>query len=85
MVYIFLFLGFSTGQIQLIDPVKKELSKLFNEERLIDKSKVTCLRWVPGSRSLFLAAHASGNSLSKMCPFSVSYIFHYFRSVLCLQ
>lgn len=55
-----LLIGFSTGQIQLIDPIKKELSKLFNEERLIDKSKVTCLRWVPGSRSLFLAAHASG-------------------------
>ena len=53
-------LGFSTGQIQLIDPIKKELKKLFNEERLIDKTKVTCLRWVPGSRSLFLAAHASG-------------------------
>lgn len=55
-----LLIGFSTGQIQLIDPVKKELNKLFNEERLIDKTRVTCLRWVPGSRSLFLAAHASG-------------------------
>ncbi|KAJ8984303.1 hypothetical protein NQ317_012273 [Molorchus minor] len=55
-----LLIGFSTGQIQLIDPIKKELSKLFNEERLIDKSRVTCLCWVPGSRSLFLAAHASG-------------------------
>ncbi|KAK4883772.1 hypothetical protein RN001_000043 [Aquatica leii] len=55
-----LLIGFSTGQIQLIDPIKKELNKLFNEERLIDKSRVTCLRWVPGSRCLFLAAHASG-------------------------
>ncbi|EFA07158.1 WD repeat-containing protein 20-like Protein [Tribolium castaneum] len=55
-----LLIGFSTGQIQLIDPIKKELNKLFNEERLIDKTRVTCLRWVPGSRSLFLAAHASG-------------------------
>lgn len=43
---VFLLIGFSTGQIQLIDPIKKELSKLFNEERLIDKTKVTCLRWV---------------------------------------
>ncbi|CAH1164439.1 unnamed protein product [Phaedon cochleariae] len=56
-----LLIGFSTGQIQLIDPVKKELSKLFNEERLIDKSRVTCLRWVPGSKSLFLVAHSSGH------------------------
>ncbi|ENN80023.1 hypothetical protein D910_06156 [Dendroctonus ponderosae] len=55
-----LIIGFTTGQIQLIDPFKKEFSKLFNEERLIDKTKVTCLKWVPGSRSLFLAAHASG-------------------------
>ncbi|XP_037963407.2 WD repeat-containing protein 20 [Plutella xylostella] len=55
-----LVIGFSTGQIQLIDPIKKELSKLYNEERLIDKSRVTCIRWVPGSSNLFLAAHASG-------------------------
>lgn len=55
-----LLIGFSTGQIQLIDPIKKETNKLFNEERLIDKSRVTCLRWIPGSRCLFLAAHASG-------------------------
>lgn len=27
---------------------------------MIDKTRVTCLRWVPGSSSLFLAAHASG-------------------------
>lgn len=27
-----LVIGFSTGQIQLIDPIKKELSKLYNEE-----------------------------------------------------
>lgn len=55
-----LLIGFSTGQIQLIDPFKKEINKLFNEERLIDKSKVTCLKWVPGSKSLFLSAHVSG-------------------------
>lgn len=27
-----LLVGFSTGQIQLVDPIKKELSKLYNEE-----------------------------------------------------
>lgn len=27
-----LLVGFSTGQIQLIDPIKKELSKLYNED-----------------------------------------------------
>ncbi|KPJ17704.1 WD repeat-containing protein 20 [Papilio machaon] len=55
-----LVVGFSTGQIQLIDPIKKELSKLYNEERLIDKTRVTCIKWVPGSSNLFIAAHASG-------------------------
>ncbi|XP_059050807.1 WD repeat-containing protein 20-like [Achroia grisella] len=55
-----LVIGFSTGQIQLIDPIKKELSKLYNEERLIDKTRVTCIRWVPGSSNLFITAHASG-------------------------
>ncbi|CAH0728163.1 unnamed protein product, partial [Brenthis ino] len=55
-----LVIGFSTGQIQLIDPIKKELSKLYNEERLIDKTRVTCIKWVPGSSNLFISAHASG-------------------------
>ncbi|KAL0969615.1 hypothetical protein UPYG_G00229860 [Umbra pygmaea] len=56
-----LLVGFSAGQVQLIDPIKKETSKLFNEERLIDKSRVTCVKWVPGSEGLFLVAHSSGN------------------------
>ncbi|XP_048831167.1 WD repeat-containing protein 20 [Brienomyrus brachyistius] len=56
-----LLVGFSAGQVQLIDPIKKETSKLFNEERLIDKSRVTCVKWVPGSEGLFLVAHSSGS------------------------
>ncbi|XP_043499471.1 WD repeat-containing protein 20 isoform X1 [Polistes fuscatus] len=55
-----LLVGFSTGQIQLIDPIKQEFSKLYNEDRLIDKSKVTCIKWVPGSNNLFLVSHSSG-------------------------
>ncbi|CAH0395701.1 unnamed protein product [Bemisia tabaci] len=55
-----LLVGFSTGQVQLIDPIKKELSKVYNEERLVDKTKVTCIRWVPKSPNLFLVSHASG-------------------------
>uniref|UniRef100_A0A1I7XM78 WD_REPEATS_REGION domain-containing protein n=1 Tax=Heterorhabditis bacteriophora TaxID=37862 RepID=A0A1I7XM78_HETBA len=41
---------YKAGQIQLIDPFHKEYqaSRLFNEERFIDKSSVTCLKWVPG-------------------------------------
>ncbi|XP_039282763.1 WD repeat-containing protein 20 [Nilaparvata lugens] len=55
-----LLIGFSTGQVQLIDLVKKDVSKLYNEERLIDKTKVTCMRWVPGSPNSFVVSHSSG-------------------------
>lgn len=33
----------------------------FSPQRLIDKSKVTCLKWLPKSENLFLASHASGH------------------------
>uniref|UniRef100_A0A0N5AK11 WD_REPEATS_REGION domain-containing protein n=1 Tax=Syphacia muris TaxID=451379 RepID=A0A0N5AK11_9BILA len=58
-----LIIGFSAGQIQLIDPFQKEfhVSHLFNEDRFIDKTAVTCLRWVPGQSHNFLASHTSGN------------------------
>jgi WD repeat-containing protein 20 len=58
-----LLIGFSAGQIQLIDPQQKELpnSKLFNEERQIDRTAVTCLQWIPDGRNVFVASHASGN------------------------
>ncbi|XP_017037731.1 WD repeat-containing protein 20 [Drosophila kikkawai] len=58
-----LLVGFTTGQIQLVSPQvgPREVRKLFNEERLIDKTKVTCLKWLPNSPHLFLAAHASGH------------------------
>lgn len=59
---ISLIVGFSHGQVQLIDlhgrPDQEHVS--FNIDRLIDKSRVTCLRWLPNSASLFLVAHASG-------------------------
>ena len=32
---VMLLVGFTAGQVQLIDPIKKELSKLYNEEVLI--------------------------------------------------
>ncbi|EDV90628.1 WD repeat-containing protein 20 [Drosophila grimshawi] len=58
-----LLVGFTTGQIQLVSPQQgpRELRKLFNEERLIDKTKVTCLKWLPNSPHLFLASHSSGH------------------------
>lgn len=58
-----LVVGFSTGPIQLFDPIKREEKdfKTFNEHTSIDKSKVTCVRWVPNSKNLFLASYASGH------------------------
>ncbi|KAI6228959.1 hypothetical protein M3Y99_01167600 [Aphelenchoides fujianensis] len=58
-----LLIGFSAGQIQMINPFKKEFpcARLFNEDRIIDKSPVTCLRWLPYQTQLFAAAHSSGH------------------------
>ena len=58
-----LLVGFSHGQVQLIDLngyEDQEPCKEFNVDRLIDKTRVTCIRWLPNSPSLFLVAHASG-------------------------
>ncbi|XP_076463621.1 WD repeat-containing protein 20-like [Babylonia areolata] len=57
---VLLLVGFTAGQVQLIDPIKKEICKLYNEERLIDKTKVTCIKWIPGSHNQFLVSHGSG-------------------------
>ncbi|MCP9262774.1 WD repeat-containing protein 20 [Dirofilaria immitis] len=59
-----LIIGFSAGQIQLIDPFRNDLqiSRLYNEDRLIDKTAVTCLKWIPGQQQCFLASHTSGNA-----------------------
>ncbi|CAL4086669.1 unnamed protein product [Meganyctiphanes norvegica] len=57
-----LLVGLLGGQVQLIDPISKEVNKAYNAgERLIDKTKVTCVRWIPGSPNQFLAAHSSGH------------------------
>ena len=40
-----LLVGFSGGQIQLVDPIKKELSKLFNEEVSCSEF-MSCLQFV---------------------------------------
>ncbi|XP_031565691.1 WD repeat-containing protein 20-like isoform X2 [Actinia tenebrosa] len=56
-----LLIGFSAGQVQLLDPIRHEVNKLFNEERTVDKTKVTCIKWIPGSENLFLVSHESSN------------------------
>uniref|UniRef100_UPI00129356F0 dystrophia myotonica WD repeat-containing protein n=1 Tax=Lonchura striata TaxID=40157 RepID=UPI00129356F0 len=57
-----LLVGFSAGQVQCLDLAKKDSAgRLFNEERLIDRSKVTRVKWLPDTERLFLASHASGH------------------------
>ncbi|XP_010000938.1 PREDICTED: dystrophia myotonica WD repeat-containing protein-like, partial [Chaetura pelagica] len=56
-----LLVGFSAGQVQHLDLVQRDTSRLFNQERLIDKTKVTFIKWLPRTERLFLASHASGH------------------------
>ncbi|VDL19682.1 unnamed protein product [Hymenolepis diminuta] len=56
-----LLMGFAGGEIHMIDPFQKELCKAFNEEKYIERSPVTCIRWVPYSTNQFLVAHSSGH------------------------
>ena len=45
-------------------PCITEPCRLYNEERMIDKSRVTCLAWAPGRGDTFLVSHASGSLYS---------------------
>ncbi|PAV60539.1 hypothetical protein WR25_25544 [Diploscapter pachys] len=57
-----LIIGFSAGQMQLLDPLAKEyqISRLYNEERLIEKTSVTWVQWLPGQDHQFMVSYASG-------------------------
>lgn len=60
---ICLLVGFSHGQVQLIDlngGDDQESCREFNVDRLIDKTRVTCVKWLPNESSQFMVAHASG-------------------------
>lgn len=34
---------------------------LFHAQRLLEKTRVTCIKWIPGSKTNFLVSYASGN------------------------
>lgn len=44
-------------------PLSRSLTWLFFPQRLLDKTKVTCVKWVPGSTQQFLVGFASGQLL----------------------
>lgn len=52
-------LGTTTGDICWYDPATTRYLR-FNKQRCINPSAVTQIQWLPGSRTLFMAAHADG-------------------------
>ncbi|XP_043197423.1 WD repeat-containing protein 20-like [Amphibalanus amphitrite] len=56
-----LLVGFTGGQVQLIDSARQDASNIFNDEQLIEKTRVTCVKWLPNTPHQFLASHASGH------------------------
>ncbi|CAF1118999.1 unnamed protein product [Adineta steineri] len=51
--------GFSKGQIQYINMQTKE-QKVFNEASYLDKTKVTCIKWLSSPKTYFAASYSSG-------------------------
>ncbi|XP_023619837.1 WD repeat-containing protein 20 isoform X7 [Myotis lucifugus] len=64
-----LLVGFSAGQVQLIDPIKKETSKLFNEERRCGRiaCKGTHRTAAPRRKSLLQGRGGAGVCVLKSC------------------
>ncbi|KAL3319565.1 WD repeat-containing protein 20 [Cichlidogyrus casuarinus] len=57
---IYLLVGLTNGEIHVSCLSKKGLNRIFNEEKNVDKTPVTCVKWLPNSDSEFLCSHASG-------------------------
>lgn len=55
-----LIIGFSTGPLQLLNPLERQAVSSYNEDGSIDNSRVTCIKWVPGSEHTFVSSHRSG-------------------------
>ncbi|CAF0838903.1 unnamed protein product [Rotaria sordida] len=54
-----ILVGFSKGQIQYINTQTKE-QKVFNEGSYLDKTKVTCIKWLSSPKTYFAASYSSG-------------------------
>jgi len=53
--------GFTAGQVQIIDVKTKSSLHIMNEDRSVDKSRVTCVKWYPNNDKMLLASHNNGN------------------------
>lgn len=60
---VHLLVGTTDGQVHLINPLKWEFIKIYNENYAIEngESSVTCVKWIPGSETQFIASFSSGN------------------------
>ncbi|KAH8897097.1 WD40 repeat-like protein [Thozetella sp. PMI_491] len=57
--HIDVIMGFSTGEIIWWEPVSQRYTRL-NKNGIINNTPVSEIRWIPGSETLFLAAHMDG-------------------------
>ncbi|CAF0909785.1 unnamed protein product [Brachionus calyciflorus] len=53
--------GFNKGEIHVFDVFKKDASVFYNNLKLVDKTSVTCIKWLPNTMNLFLVSYSSGN------------------------
>ncbi|KAF6840203.1 catabolite repression protein crec [Colletotrichum plurivorum] len=58
--HIDVIMGFSTGEIIWWEPVSQRYTRL-NKNGIINGTSVSEIRWIPGSETLFLAAHMDGS------------------------
>jgi WD40 repeat protein len=53
-------MGFSTGEIIWMEPISQRYTRL-NKNGIINGTPVSEIKWIPGSETLFLAAHMDGS------------------------
>ena len=58
--HIDVIMGFSTGEIIWYEPISQKYTRL-NKNGIINATPVSEIRWIPGSESLFMAAHMDGS------------------------
>lgn len=79
-----LIVGFSAGQVQYLDPIKKETSKLFNEEVLFVSLFVFTYLFssVLGKVAGVSVFKACVNTSGVICHFCIFFLFFYFLPYL---
>eukprot|EP01102_Stenamoeba_stenopodia_P017164 TRINITY_DN6112_c0_g1_i2.p1 TRINITY_DN6112_c0_g1~~TRINITY_DN6112_c0_g1_i2.p1 ORF type:complete len:765 (+),score=148.67 TRINITY_DN6112_c0_g1_i2:216-2510(+) len=55
-----LCVGFNTGQILVHDPFFKSITVQINFTMAVANTKVTSVKWIPGSKTQFIASHTNG-------------------------